>query len=272
MGGAKDLLIKPIDRKTADALVERVHYSGKTVKNSQLHLGVYYNGILEGAMQFGPSLDKRKIIGLVEGTPWNGFIELNRMAFTENLPKNSESRAIAVAARLFKSKAKHIQWIISFADATQCGDGTIYRASGFWLTGIKENNQIWAAPDGSGVFSRTSLEDTTSQEQKRKALKVVRDTTLTKGGNNFATGGASMKVYKAAGFRPLEGFQIRYILPLAPDVRERLTVPILPYSALDDAGARMYLGQRVGSARSSAPADQAGDGGASPTPTLSGIP
>jgi len=266
--GAKDLIIKPIDRKTADALVERVHYSGKTVNNSQLHLGVFYNGALEGVMQFGPSLDKKKIQGLIEGTPWNGFIELNRMAFTEALPKNSESRAIAVAMRMLKKHAPHVEWVISFADATQCGDGTIYRASGFWLTGIKKNNQVWAAPDGAGVFSRTSLTDTRSAGQKRQALKVVSRTTLTKGGHNHATGGASMKVYQAAGFRPLEGFQIRYIYPLTPTVRERLTVPILPYSALDDAGARMYRGSRVGGASRSTPADHAGDGGAIPTPTL----
>jgi hypothetical protein len=40
-------------------------------------------------MQFGPSLDKRKVQGLVEGTSWNGFIELNRMAFSDRLPRNS---------------------------------------------------------------------------------------------------------------------------------------------------------------------------------------
>lgn len=68
--------------------------------------------------------------------------------------------------------------------------------------------------------------------------------------------------------RRLDGFQIRYIYPLTPTVRGRLTVPILPYSALDDAGARMYRGSRVGGASRSTPADHAGDGGAIPTPTL----
>lgn len=68
MGHAKDILLKPIDRKDADALVKRVHYSGKVVNNSQIHIGVFYQGQLEGAMQFGPSLDKRKIQGLVDGT------------------------------------------------------------------------------------------------------------------------------------------------------------------------------------------------------------
>jgi hypothetical protein len=264
---AKDILLKPISRDVANECVKKFHYSGKVVNNSQLHIGVFWNGALEGAMQFGPSLDKSKIQGLVERTPWNGFLELNRMAFGPALPVNSESRALAVAMRIIKKNAPHIEWIISFADATQCGDGTIYRASGFLLTGIKKNNQVWAAPSGD-VFSRVSLTEDRSAKQKSQAVKVVSRTTLTKGGNNFATGGASMKSYQDAGFRPLDGFQIRYIYPLKPDVRERLTVPILPYSALDDAGARMYKGQRVGSADSGTPSHHEGGGGANPTPTL----
>jgi hypothetical protein len=146
MGKAKGLLLKPISPKESNKLIKRVHYSGKVVQNSQLHIGVYYQGRLEGAMQFGPSLDKRKLIGLVAGTKWNEFIELNRMAFTDVLPRNSESRAIAVGMKLLKKYAPHIKWVISFADATQCGDGAIYRASGFVLTSIKVNQQLFTLP------------------------------------------------------------------------------------------------------------------------------
>ena len=87
MDSAKDIVLKPITAQEANELVRRVHYSGKVVQNSQLHIGVFYNGNLEGAMQFGPSLDKRKIQGLVHGTGWNDFLELNRMAFSEALPR-----------------------------------------------------------------------------------------------------------------------------------------------------------------------------------------
>lgn len=146
MGKAKDIILKPISAKDANALVKRVHYSGKVVQNSQVHIGVFYHGRLEGAMQFGPSLDKRKLIGLVEGTQWHNFIELNRMAFSDVLPRNSESRAISIAMKLLKQHAPQIKWVISFADATQCGDGTIYRASGFVLTSIKENGQLYSLP------------------------------------------------------------------------------------------------------------------------------
>ena len=53
---AKDIVIKPISAADANAIVRRLHYSGKVVPNSQLHFGIYLGGRLEGAMQFGPSL------------------------------------------------------------------------------------------------------------------------------------------------------------------------------------------------------------------------
>jgi hypothetical protein len=146
MGKAKHLILRPISSKVASDLIRRVHYSGKVVQNSQLSIGVFYRGKLEGALQFGPSLDKRKLITLVSGTGWNQFIELNRLAFTDVLPRNSESRAIAISMRLIKEYALHIKWVISFADATQCGDGAIYRASGFVLTAIKRNQQLYTLP------------------------------------------------------------------------------------------------------------------------------
>ena len=76
-------------------------------------------------MSYGPSLDKSKIQPLVKNTKWNEFIELNRMAFDDYLPKNSESRCIAYSIKLIKKNAPHIKWVISFADGCQCGDGTI---------------------------------------------------------------------------------------------------------------------------------------------------
>ena len=143
MGRAKEIIIKVIPAKLANKFIKKYHYSGKVVQNSQLHFGAFLDGVLHGAMQFGSSLDKRKLMGLVKETKWNEFIELNRMAFDEYLPRNSESRCISIAMKLLKKNAPHIKWVVSFADATQCGDGTIYRASGFKLTGIKSNKSQW---------------------------------------------------------------------------------------------------------------------------------
>ena len=264
---AKDIRVAPITRQAADAVVKRVHYSGKVVNNSQLHLGVFIGDRLEGAMQFGPSLCKKVIQPIVRDTAWNGFIELNRMAFGEALPRNSESRALSVAFRMIKKHYPHIEWVISFADGAQCGDGTIYRASGFVLTGIKKNNSIWAAPEGE-TFSRTSLTDPSSHWQKSKAREIINRTTVTKGDHVSMTGAASMKQYKEAGFAPIPGFQLRYIYFLNQSARERLTVPILPFSKIEEMGAGMYRSQKISRAKEQASGDHPDLGGASPTRAL----
>lgn len=265
MSGAKAIHVAPISSADAKRAVQRWHYSGKVVQNSQLHLGVFLGGQLLGAMQFGPPLDRRKVLGLVHGTPWNGMIELNRMAFSDALPRNSESRALSVAFRLLRKNAPHVQWVLSFADGTQCGDGTIYRASGFVLTGIKKSLNLVRLPSGL-VIHKMTLES--SPTQARAEL----------GGRSYyaITGGKyDLEAYsKATGGSVIPGFQLRYIYPIDPTVRERLTVPVLPFSTIEERGAGMYKGrvrgtdQRVGSADGGTPGDQPGGGGSNPTSTL----
>jgi hypothetical protein len=223
MTSAKDIKILPISSSDANAIVKKIHYSSKVVPNSQLHFGVFLNNRLEGAMQFGPSMDKRKTLNLVKDTGWNGFLELNRMAFSDKLPKNSESRAISIAIRLIKKNYPHIEWIISFADGTQCGDGTIYRASGFLLTGIRENKTILKMPDGS----------------------IVADKTLNNPNHLGLNGKSGTSIAKENGAKPLEGYQLRYVYFINEKAKERLTVPILPFSKIDEMGARMYKGEKI---------------------------
>jgi hypothetical protein len=283
VGEAKRLIVKPISASDAGRMVRQLHYSGKIVNNSQLHLGVFLDGKCGGAMQFGPSLDKRKTQGLVEGTLWNEFLELNRMAFADWLPRNGESRALGFAMRWIRKTYPHIKWVVSFADGAQCGDGTIYRASGFVLTSIKKNTSLWSAPNGGviadatiktnplRVFSRTSLTDGKSKQQQQ-ANAIVNRHTHTKGGHTSATnGGASMRAYRNAGFAPIPGFQLRYVFFLDPACRQRLTVPILPFSEIERRGAGMYKGKPISRAESIG-SDAAGshpaEGGAVPTSAL----
>lgn len=283
---AKDILVKPITRQEADKLVKRVHYSGKVVNNSQIHFGVYLSGKLEGAMQFGPSLDKRKIQGLVSGTGWNEFIELNRMAFTDALPRNSESRALSIVFRMMRKHAPQIKWVVTFADGTQCGDGTIYRASGFVLTSIKTNNQIWIAPDGVTIprLVATNRNPGSGREALLAHAQTISRASMTMKGNNGAsaqrraleadgvitdTGASTMRPFIDAGYEPLPGFQLRYIYFLDPAYRDRLTVPVLPFSEIERRGAGMYRGQtRADSVNSSTAGVQPDGGGANPTSAL----
>lgn len=181
-------------------------------------------------MSFGPPIDRRNVLHLVEGTEWHEMCELNRMAFRDRLPRNSESRSLAVAAKLFKEHAPWVKWILSFADGTQCGDGTIYRAAGWTLTGIKENSSLYRSPGGevvSDVGLRTS-------ESKRRELGVE---------------GTTHTAFVEAGLRQLQGHQYRYIKALKPGLD--FACPVLDYDDLPEADS--------GTAR------PAQEGGASPT-------
>jgi len=232
---AKNIIVKPISATDARRLVRRLHYSGKVVQNSRLHLGVFLNDRYEGVMQFGPSINKKGTMNLVEGTGWNEFIELNRMAFSDVLPRNSESRAIGFAMRLIKKLYPHIKWVISFADGTQCGDGTIYRASGFVLTNIAVNTALRLNPatgEGMHIIQAHHLKMT--------------------------------KQFKT--WKPFEGYQLRYVYFIDKACRDKLTVPVIPFSKIDEMGAGMYKGtKRVTKAIS---CDQLESGGAIPTHAL----
>lgn len=271
MASAKDLVVKPISAADAAKIVKALHYSGKVVQNSQLHLGVFLNGKCGGVMQFGPSLDKRKMLGLVEGTQWNEFIELNRMAFADWLPRNGESRCLGYAMRWIKKTYPHIKWVVSFADGTQCGDGTIYRASGFILTSIKENRTMLELQDGM-VFAAPSVNALGGKggEKVRKEVqrRIVSQTSITKGKHIFSTGAASLKPYLEGGARFLPGFQLRYIYFIDPAAKDRLTVPVIPFSEIERRGASMYRGQPIKRPTKANPSDQEGSGGAVPTRTL----
>lgn len=212
MGRAKEIIVKVIPSKIANEFVKKHHYSGKVVLNSTLHFGCFLDDKLHGVMSYGHSINKKGTINLVEDTGWNEFIELNRMAFDDYLPKYSESRCIAISIKLIKKNAPHIKWIISFADGTQCGDGTIYRASGFHLVGIVDNTALRINPKNGEAMHVIQAHH----------LKMI---------NEFRK------------WEAFDGKQLKYIYLI--DKTCKLTVPILPFSKIDEMGAGMYKGEKI---------------------------
>lgn len=232
MSRVKEILVKVIPSKIANEFVKKYHYSGKVVPKSNLHFGCFLDNKLHGVLSYGSPMDIRKTITLVNGTGWNEMIELNRMAFDNYLPKNSESRCISVSIKLIKKNAPHIKWVLSFSDGSQCGDGTIYRASGFLLTSIKKNTAIYEFPDGARVASNVL---TSNNMSTNKMLAKKYGATL--------NGGASVKPFKDVGAKLIPGFQLRYIYLI--DKSCKINVPILPFSKIDELNAGMYKGEKI---------------------------
>ena len=213
MGRAKEIIVKVINSKVANAFVKKHHYSGKVVNMSSLHFGCFLDNQLHGVMSYGSPMDKRNVLPLVDSGEtdinkrWNEMLELNRMAFDDYLPKYSESRCIAISIRMIKKNAPQIKWILSYSDATQCGDGTIYRASGFKLTQINKNGTIYRLANGEIVAKRGDSK------------------------------------YDFKGAKALEGFQNRYILLI--DKSCKIVPEILDFKKIDELGAGMYKGEKI---------------------------
>lgn len=233
---AKDIIVKVIPSKIANEFVKKHHYSGKVVQNSKLHFGCFLNGVLHGVMSFGSSLDKGKMLNLVKETGWNDFLELNRMAFDEYLPRNSESRCISIAMKLIRKNAPHIKWVVSFADGCSCGDGTIYRVSGFVLTDIKENFNLCELPNGDKIHKMTLESNPTTPRIELKGKSYY---DITGGVFNFK------KYVEYANAKILNGYQLRYIYFIDQKYKDKLTVPIIPFSKIDELGAGMYKGEKI---------------------------
>ena len=211
-------------------------------------------------MQFGPSMAKWQTINLFTEIGWNEWIELHRLAFSDKLPRNSESRAISIAIKLLKKHAPHVKVLISYADGTQCGDGTIYRAAGFVLTGINRNNSMWRMPDGE-VCTNIIFDPGFQPNSGKNSMKAKYGKTGSE---------ASVSFLKRIGAQKLQGFQLRYIYFIDPAYRARLTVPELPYSEIQARGASMYKGQkpRERGEIDNAPQSNAETEGASPIRSL----
>lgn len=225
---AKEIIIKPIDKPTADKIVKKYHYSGKVVPNSSLNFGIYYKGLLLGAMQYGSPTVKEKMLPLVKGSSWDSLLELNRMAFSDALPRFAESRAIAMSIKWMKKNAKNVKWIISFADGTQCGHGTIYQASNFYLTQIKENGSIYRLPNGK-ITHQISLRADNNPDMRNKGYSSVKE--------------YLEKEHK--GYEKLAGYMYRYIYFIDPKAKENFTGQFIPFSKIKELGIEMYKGEWV---------------------------
>lgn len=242
MGRAKEIIVKVIPAKVANEFVKIHHYSGKVVANSIIHFGAFLDGKLHGVMSFGNSLQKSHVVNLVDtgdksiNEKWNKFLELNRMAFDDYLPKNSESRCLSICIMLIKKNAPHIKWILSFSDGVSCGDGTIYRASGFSLIQINSNTDMWKLPSGE-IISGNTLRQSGYTSWLKPYISVEKFNELRKGKSS------SVHVLRYINAEKLKGNQLKYIYLI--DKTCKITVPILPFSKIDEMGAGMYKGEKI---------------------------
>lgn len=231
MGKAKDIIVKVIPANIANDFVKKRHYSHKIAATGVINFGAFINNKLIGVAQWGRPINKYLQINLVKNSEWNSFLELNRLVCIDDTPRNTESRFISICLKLLKKNAPQIKWVISFADATQCGDGTIYRASGFKLISINDSEQLYKLPNGEKVHLM-ALQGGHYSSKRNEMLN---------------SGYTNPKKYmeEVLNGEKLNGKQLKYIYFIDKSKEKDLTVPIIPFSKIDEMGAGMYKGEKI---------------------------
>jgi hypothetical protein len=130
--GNDEFYIKEIKREIANDIIIKNHYSKKFYNATYIHLGIYFNNILMGCLQYGYAMNPASMASVVEGTSIDEYLELNRMWLSDDILINyAESQAISFSIKYIKRKFPKIKWIQSFADERCGGFGIVYQASSF---------------------------------------------------------------------------------------------------------------------------------------------
>jgi len=224
-----DLRVDWASAKAATYACENWHYSGCIPRFGSIKLGVWERGDFRGVVIFSRGATPQ--LGNPYGLNQTECCELTRIALRSH--DSQVSRIVAICLRFLRRKCPGMRLVVSFADDRQGHHGGVYQANGWIYAGA-------------------------AKTQDFKILgKFVHPKTLH---NRFGTGGQSIpwlrKNIDSNAERVLGGLKHRYLMPLDPEMRERIAVLSKPYP------------KRAGSTDSGTPVVQIGGGGATPTSAL----
>ena len=195
----KALIVRPVMPNVIKSLIIEHHYRC---------FGIYVDDDLAGAAVFtaGPRLAFRVLSG---ASPQQVAV-LARLWLSDDLPKNAESRIIAILIRLLRREQRW-KLLLSYADPGAGHEGVIYRASGWLYLGTGQPSRYLDIGDGKAVHPRTVY--------GRLGANNV--------GHLRRTG---MEVRQL-----IQNGKHRYAYVLDPAWQWRLRDPVLPYPAKADA-------------------------------------
>ncbi|MBM3945085.1 MAG: hypothetical protein FJ317_06300 [SAR202 cluster bacterium] len=150
---------------------------------------------------------------LVRGIKPDEMVALCRLWLSDDLPKNTESRVIAIALRALRKRTT-LKAVVSYADPAAGHIGIIYQATGWLYTGLSDAMPRFDIGDGVPRHSRSlsSVYGTHSVEF-------------------ISANGVPVKTVP-------QSKKHRYLYLLDTTLRDRLTVPVLPYPKMEDSDAR----------------------------------
>ena len=169
---------------------------------TQLAFGVFAGPRLAGALTLG--VGPKNGHGLVRDAGPDDCMTLTRLWLDDRLGPNSESRVLGIVLRMLLRHTA-LLFVLSYADPAVGHVGTIYQATGWLYTGLAGGTPLYDLGNGVARHSRSL---------------------------GHAYGTRSIAHFRRHGIDVrlvAQGRKHRYVDPLDPAVRGRLTVPGLPY-------------------------------------------
>ena len=198
----KSLMVRPVPPNVIKPLIVEHHYLHCMPSACWRCFGVYVGDQLMGAVVFtaGPRHGHR----ILSGAKPQQVPVLARLWLSDTLPRNSESRVIAIVIRLLR---RDRQWkmLLSYADPAAGHSGIIYRASGWLYLGLGQPSRYLDLGDGNLVHPRTAY--------GRLGTNSL--------GHLRRTGVLARNIVQAG--------KHRFVYILDPAWRWRLRDPVLPY-------------------------------------------
>ena len=148
----QSIQVRPVSVKIAKEIIVRNHYLHSLPGGTQMTFGVFLEQRLLGALALGVgAFNSRR---LVSGATHGDCICLTRLWLADDLPKNSESRVLAVVLRSLVRNTT-LKFVATYADPSAGHVGTIYQATGWLYTGMSEPSVLYDIGDGVLRNSRT---------------------------------------------------------------------------------------------------------------------
>jgi hypothetical protein len=214
--------------EAAKYAVENWHYSRRMPKSKMVRIGVWELGKFIGALVF--SYGATPQIGKPFGLKMTEICELTRVALTKH--SAPVSRIVAIAIKKLRAFCPGLKLIVSYADLDRDHHGGIYQA-GNWLYVGRTKPDCYLKVHGV-VEHRKSIYDRYGNQGLAWLQKNV-----------------DPKAERIA-----DAGKHKYLMPIDAELGVRLVNLKKPYP------------KRAGSKENVAPANHAGEGGATPTPAL----
>lgn len=126
MSESKDIRLKPISNRAARRILNKRHPLGAGAP-FRFAFGIEYEGYIEGVLTFGGPIVNHAVTRW--GLAQHEALELRKMWCSDRLPRNSESRALAIALRLLRRHFTGVAIVLTYCDGEE--RAAAYKAAGW---------------------------------------------------------------------------------------------------------------------------------------------